>query len=61
MNRWQLREQFGTRPDVHAVLIWSVQHALKGWGTRHPDMKRQRKARLRDLTIYRSRQLKGVR
>jgi hypothetical protein len=59
MNRYQMRKQFGRHPDLAAVLVWSLQHALKAIGT-HPDGKRQRKSRKRDLTIFRSRELKQL-
>lgn len=55
MNRYEMRKQFGSSPDTCAVLVWAIQQALKGFGKRHPDGKRQRKSRLRDLTIYRLR------
>jgi hypothetical protein len=55
MNRYEMRRQFGRNPDTCAVLVWAIQQALKGIGKRHPDGKRQRKSRLRDLTIYRLR------
>jgi len=60
MNRWQVREQFGTAPVLSSVLGWAVQQALKGYRVRHPDAKRQRRTRLRDLTIHRRRLLKAA-
>ena len=60
MNRYQIRKQFGRNPDTCAVLVWAVQQALKGYRTRHPDHKRQRCTRQRDLSLHMARTLKGT-
>ena len=57
MNRYEIRRQFGCKPDLAAVLVFSLQQALRGSRT-HPDSKRQRKTRLNDLTKYYVRILK---
>jgi hypothetical protein len=48
MNRWEIRKQFGRRPSLEAVIIWSVQQVLKHRGIKHPDSKRQASRRQRD-------------
>lgn len=58
MNRYEVRKQFGKNPDLYAVLVWATQKALKGYRTTHPDSKRQRTTRLRDVSIQAARELK---
>ena len=61
MNHRQMRRQFGARPSLEAVLVYAVQHALKGFRIRHPDGKRQRCARLRAKEFAAARELKRLR
>ena len=58
MNSYQMRKQFGCNPDVVAVLVWATQKALKGYGKTHPDSKRQRCTRERDLMLWGARKVK---
>jgi len=59
MNSRQIRRQFGRNPNVAAVLVWATQQALKGYRVRHPDYKRQRTTRQRDLCLWEARKIKG--
>ena len=56
---YRFRRMFGRKPDLTAILIWATQQALKGYGVAHPDMKRQRKTRQRDLMMWGARKIKG--
>ena len=58
MTRCEVRKQFGRNPSLHAVLVWATQQALRGYGVKHPDRKRQRTTRLRDVSIQAARELK---
>jgi hypothetical protein len=58
MNRYQLMHQFGKNPDIVAVLVWATQQALKAYGKTHPDYKRQRCNRQRDLMLWGARKIK---
>jgi hypothetical protein len=58
MNRYEVRKQFGRNPSLYAVLVWATQQALRGYGVKHPDHKRQRTTRLRDMAIQAARKLK---
>ena len=58
MNRYEIRKQFGKSPDLYAVLVWATQQALKGFGKTHPDSKRQRCTRERDLMLWGARKIK---
>jgi hypothetical protein len=60
MNRYEIRKQFGRNPDTCAVLVWAIQQALKGFGIKHPDRKRQRTTRQRDLYLWGARKVKGI-
>ena len=50
--------KYGRQPDLPLLVVCAVQHALNCRTSSHPDSKWQRKARMRDLTVLRSRQLK---
>lgn len=58
MNRREIRKQFGRRVPLEAVLIYAIQHALKGYRITHPDSKRQRKARNRAIAHRFARHMK---
>ena len=58
MDHYQIQRQFGKNPDLYAVLVWATQKALKGYGVKHPDMKRQRCNIQRDMYLYGSRLFK---
>lgn len=57
---YKLRHMFGKAPDLAAVLIWATQQALKGYGKAHPDTKRQRSTKQRDLRLWGERQRKEI-
>ena len=58
MNRYRFFKTFGLKPKLNTIILWSVQQALRGYGVKHPDCKRTRRAKLRDLDIERQRQIK---
>jgi hypothetical protein len=54
----KIRKQFGRKPNLSAVLIWAAQQALRCFGAKHSDSKRQRTTKLRDVAIQAARELK---
>ena len=54
-DRWQYRN------SLTGALVWALQQSLKGYGITHPDPKRQRKARLRDVRYAEARAIKSMR
>ena len=58
MDHYKMRRMFGKKPALSAVLVWATQQALKGIGVTHPDTKRQRTTRQRDVGIYKAREMK---
>jgi hypothetical protein len=58
MDRHDIRKMFGRKPSLDAVLIWSLQQALKGIRAKHPDGKRQRRRKERDLMLWGARKVK---
>ena len=57
MDKQKFRKTLGKRPSLTSVLVWSVQQALRSVG-RHPDFKRQRKTKTRDVSINQERKEK---
>ena len=60
MTLREIHRTFGRNPDLAAVIVWSIQQALKSY-RRHPDHKRQTNRRLRDLQFYEVRRQKAGR
>lgn len=61
MTTRTIRKQFGRRPSLASVLVWAIQQALKGYGIKHPDSKRQRGARASSRSMRAARKLKADR
>jgi len=55
----KIGHRFGRSPELGILVVCTVQHALNVRCSRHPDSKRQRKARLLDLSRYGFRMLKS--
>jgi hypothetical protein len=56
-RRFSLNYQY--RNSLTGALVYALQQALKGYGITHPDSKRQRKARLRDIGHAEARKMKN--
>lgn len=58
--RRKLGSRFGAHPELPRVIVCAIHQAFFGRVIGHPDSKRQRKTRMRDLTFHYSRKLKEV-